>query len=89
MEGRKAPFWADVLKTYAPQDPLEGWQWINGSQYGAADYRGVLQGIRHYNMDGEKCAVVNPARGIWEDKSCTSRQHFICKKVCESFKNIQ
>lgn len=71
--------WADDVKVYAPQDPLEGWQWINGSRYNAG-YRWVLRGILDYYREGKRCAVINPEDRIWREKSCTSSQHFICKK---------
>ena len=77
--------WGDDVRFYAPQDPLEGWQWINGSQY-TSGYRWVLRGILDYYKNGKRCAVVHPADGIWRERSCTSSQNFICKKVCEFFK---
>lgn len=81
--------WLDDRKVYAPQDPLEGWQWLNGSQYNGAHRWGLDGILRYTHGDEERCAVINLEHEIWEEKDCTLRRHFICKKkVCKLLKYI-
>jgi hypothetical protein len=80
--------WMDGRKLYAPQDPLEGWQWLNGSKY---------NGVRRWNvvarMEGtgeeKRCATINFKDNIWQGSDCNLRRHFICrKKVCKTIEKI-
>lgn len=77
--------WVNDYKVFLPQDPVEGWKWLNGSLFKDDHNRGPTANLRDI-MGKERCAFVLPQRRTWEDSYCSNRRHFICKKkVCLSF----
>lgn len=70
--------WVENI-VYASEDPLEGWQWTNGSLYDHG-HRWGLSGNLNYPDVQKRCAVIDPVNRIWKERPCTSYQHFICKK---------
>ena len=70
------------IKVYAPQDPLQTWYWLNGTQLDASNRREVF-GELSYTVSGEEetCAIIRGTRKhIWEDRPCAAHHEFICQK---------
>ena len=68
------------IKSYSSRDPLEGWRWLNGTQFNDSERRG-LYGKLLYTGGKRKCAMIRVSNNgtIWKDSSCLSKQYFICK----------
>ena len=80
-DGRR--YWINgaQIKVYAPQDPLQTWYWLNGTQLNTTNRRGVF-GELSYTVSGEEetCALIRGSRKhIWEDSPCGAYHSFICK----------
>ena len=71
--------WLDDRKTYAHSDPLEGWKWLDGSQYNVTRRWGIDGGLVGAGVQ-RQCATIGLQSGIWNGSTCTIPHHFVCRK---------
>ena len=75
--------WLNDRKAYAHSDPLEGWKWLDGSQYNVTRRWGIDGGLVGTGLQ-RQCATIGLQSGIWNASNCTIPHHFVCrKKVCK------
>jgi hypothetical protein len=64
-------------------------RWKDGNGSMVVNIMVLIDGVWMVFCDEERCAVINLEHEIWEEKDCTLRRHFICKKkVCKLLKYI-
>ena len=71
------------IKVYPPQDPLQGWYWLDGRvRYDASHRRGLYGRLKRYTGSNERCAMIHESESVsWRDMPCSTKpQSFVCKK---------
>ncbi|CAB4044347.1 Hypothetical predicted protein, partial [Paramuricea clavata] len=80
-DGRR--YWINnaEIKVYPPQDPLQGWYWLDGRQFNASHRRGLYGRLERYTGPNERCATIHESKSVsWKDMPCNKRCSFVCKK---------
>ena len=80
--------WVDRQDLYAPEDPLQGWQWLSGYEHNVTLWWEFFGKLR--NIGEDLCGAMDFSKGTWEDVPCRRQSRgFICrKKVCNDFASI-
>jgi hypothetical protein len=69
------------IKVYPPQDPLQGWYWLDGRQYNASHRRGLYGRMHEKTGRKERCAMLYESKSVrWNDVACSNHEAFVCKK---------
>ncbi|CAB3979577.1 Hypothetical predicted protein [Paramuricea clavata] len=80
-DGRR--YWINnaEITVYSPQDPLQGWYWLDGRQFNASHRRGLYGRLERYTGPSERCAMIHESKSVsWKDMPCNKSYSFVCKK---------